>query len=198
MWYYKFLFLVTSSSSLSPISRKLVDKFNSVRFDSYESIKCPYKEYDIQYNDLFRLEKINSYVDSKQSEIYYVKQKIRNDINKHFENFQMYSRIKSTSSIFSKISDSGNRQLDTINDILAIRIIVDNNEYYEMFKFISFIRRNYIIINIKDYITYPKENGYQSLHVSFFIPESEFPVEIQVRNHHMDYEANFGNASKYK
>lgn len=190
---------VLSLSSSSQISTKLRNTFNDVRIDSYQSLENPIKVYDVEYKDLFQLEKVKKYLDANHNEMFYVKQKICDDIFKYFkkDDFKVYSRIKSPSSIFSKTGRR--RKLTTMNDILAIRIIVRGDTgYYDIFKFVSFVTQNYIVINMKDYITNPKTNGYQSFHVSCYVQDSEFPVEIQIRNENMDFDANFGSASKYK
>ena len=54
------------------------------------------------------------------------------------------------------------------------------------------------IIKIKDYIAYPKENGYRSYHMILKIKELNLNAEIQIRTIALDFWANLEHQMKYK
>lgn len=112
-------------------------------------------------------------------------------------NHEISSRIKSIYSLHQKINNK-NLALKQINDFLGIRIILDNIQdcYDTLSNLAKFF--NLQIDKTKDYISYPKENGYQSLHL--IIDSNSQPIEVQIRTKKMHQQCEFGSAShqKYK
>ncbi|RDU61661.1 penta-phosphate guanosine-3'-pyrophosphohydrolase [Helicobacter sp. MIT 14-3879] len=110
-------------------------------------------------------------------------------------NFRIESRIKRPYSIFLKMQKKG-VSIDEILDLLAIRIIV--NENIDCYKVLGIIHLNLkpIISRFKDYIALPKENGYQTIHTTVFDESSIF--EIQIRTDKMHNSAEFGVAAHWK
>lgn len=54
------------------------------------------------------------------------------------------------------------------------------------------------VLNIKDYIAYPKENGYRSYHMIINIKKYNLNAEIQIRTIALDFWANLEHQMKYK
>ena len=82
-----------------------------------------------------------------------------------------------------------------IVDILALRVLVNTIEecYMVLGKIFSLFTP---IGNFKDYISHPKENGYQSLHTLVMLEDGN-PLEIQVRTFDMHTFAEYGLASHW-
>src|SRR3989338_9766172 len=101
-------------------------------------------------------------------------------------------RLKGHYSLYSKLR---NRDWDfeKIYDILAIRIMVkDDEDCYRALGAIHGIWRP-LPGRVKDYIAFPKSNGYRSLHTTVFTGDGGI-VEIQIRTEEMHHESEYGAA----
>ncbi|KKU78263.1 MAG: (P)ppGpp synthetase, partial [Parcubacteria group bacterium GW2011_GWA2_47_64] len=101
-------------------------------------------------------------------------------------------RLKGHYSLYSKLR---NRDWDfeKIYDILAIRIMVkDVEDCYRALGAIHGIWRP-LPGRVKDYIAFPKSNGYRSLHTTVFTGDGGI-VEIQIRTEEMHHESEYGAA----
>lgn len=108
-------------------------------------------------------------------------------------NFHTSYRIKGTYSLYQKLK---RREWDMsqIYDYLAIRVVVESIEQcYQVLGIVHEIWRP-IPKRMKDYIAFPKPNGYQSLHTTVITP-SRTILEVQIRTESMSREAEFGIAS---
>lgn len=106
---------------------------------------------------------------------------------------QTNSRIKGMYSLYKKL-ERKHWDITKIYDIAALRIIVPTqNDCYTVLGIIHSFRRP-MPGRIKDYIAFPKPNGYQSLHTTVFTRYGNV-VEIQLRTKEMHREAEYGIAS---
>ena len=117
-------------------------------------------------------------------------------------------RIKKSQSILDKLVryglDKTLENLKHINDIAGVRIVCTYvKDIYEIAN--MFVRQDDVtLIQIKDYIKKPKENGYRSLHLTIEIPvyfsdsKRKLRVEVQIRTIAMDFWASLEHDMKYK
>jgi len=109
--------------------------------------------------------------------------------------FEIKGRIKHYYSIYLKMQRKG-ITIEEVLDLLAIRIIVKEKlECYESFGIIHLNFRP-LISRFKDYISVPKENGYQTLHTTIFAKNKI--IEVQIRTFDMHKNAEFGIAAHWK
>ena len=107
---------------------------------------------------------------------------------------EIEGRPKHLYSIFLKMQDI---PFEEIYDLLAIRIIVSTvNECYLA---LGIIHANWRPLQgrIKDYISNPKVNMYQSLHTTL-LSENRIPFEVQIRTQEMHHTAEYGIAAHWK
>lgn len=111
---------------------------------------------------------------------------------------QVVSRIeireKGLWSLYRKIERKGG-DIHDIHDILAIRIVVTSR--VECYAALGTVHSCFkpIPSQFKDYIGFPKPNGYQSIHTTIITPQAGI-VEVQIRSQDMHAQAQFGNISK--
>ena len=115
-----------------------------------------------------------------------------------FENnipFEIFSRVKSISSIYEKMYIKGHT-FDEIYDILALRIITDTE--MRCYEILGLIHQSYkpVPMRFKDYIAMPKPNMYQSLHTTVISGDGNF-YEVQIRTKYMDEIAEAGVAAHW-
>lgn len=115
--------------------------------------------------------------------------------------FRIIGRPKSHSSIYNKIKTK-KIPFEEIYDLFAVRVILDvssEKEKTACWQFYSIITDVYRPIpeRLKDWITTPKGNGYESLHTTVVGPKGKY-VEVQVRTERMDEIAERGFAAHWK
>jgi GTP pyrophosphokinase len=120
------------------------------------------------------------------------------DLNVHY---QIVGRAKSIYSIWNKIKNK-NVPFEEIYDLFAVRIIVDvpiEQERLICWQIYSIVTDVHTPIpeRLKDWITTPKSNGYESLHTTVIGPQGRF-VEVQIRSVRMDEIAERGFAAHWK
>ncbi len=103
-------------------------------------------------------------------------------------------RVKSTYSLYKKMQRVPN--IDDIYDLIALRIIV--NDIDTCYLVLSELHSMYepMVGRIKDYISKPKPNGYQSLHTTVATKNGQ-AVEFQIRTHEMHDYAERGLAASF-
>jgi (p)ppGpp synthase/HD superfamily hydrolase len=120
--------------------------------------------------------------------------KLKKNLVKHgVKGFRTESRIKGLYSLYKKLERKGG-DMDKIHDIHAIRIIVGTVE--DCYRALGAAHTLWHPLpgKIKDYIAFPKPNGYRSIHTTV-LTDNAGPVEIQFRTEQMHREAQFGIAS---
>jgi guanosine-3',5'-bis(diphosphate) 3'-pyrophosphohydrolase len=138
----------------------------------------------------------------------------RNDIFEHFATpvikkldemgikYEIKARNKSVYSIWNKMKSKG-IPFDEIYDIFAVRVIFDTekgiDEKKRCWDIYSAITDIYRLRpdRIRDWVSRPKSNGYQALHLTVMGPDGEW-IEIQIRSRRMDDIAEKGFAAHWK
>lgn len=115
--------------------------------------------------------------------------------------YEMKGRTKSINSIRNKLQKQG-IEFEAIYDLFAIRIILDVPEKDERpacWHVYSIITDMYQPNpqRLKDWISIPKSNGYESLHITVMGPQNHW-VEVQIRTRRMDEVAERGMAAHWK
>ncbi|MDD4115937.1 MAG: TGS domain-containing protein, partial [Massilibacteroides sp.] len=116
--------------------------------------------------------------------------------------YEMHARVKSAYSIWYKMENKG-VSFDDIYDIYAVRIIFENqpgiDEKTQCWEIYSAITDIYRIRpdRIRDWVSRPKANGYQALHLTVMGPDGQW-MEIQIRSQRMDDIAEKGFAAHWK
>jgi len=105
------------------------------------------------------------------------------------------ARIKHHYSIYLKAKRYG-VEYDQLHDLLGVRIIVGNKE--DCYKVLGLISNHYrpVTESFKDYISFPKPNGYQSLHIDVY-DQSGIGFDVQIRTMEMDVVAERGVAAHW-
>ncbi len=111
--------------------------------------------------------------------------------------FDIIGRPKHIFSIYNKMKARG-LPMSELFDLFAIRIILDTDDSSYCFIVYGIISDIYKPVpgTFKDYISSPKQNGYQSLHTAV-LDSGGKPVEIQIRTKKMDEIAEKGVASHF-
>ncbi|MEE0911814.1 MAG: RelA/SpoT family protein [Paludibacteraceae bacterium] len=115
--------------------------------------------------------------------------------------FSIKGRTKSIYSIWNKMRKQ-NTAFENIYDLFAIRIILDSPaelEHSECWQVYSIITDMYQPNpkRLRDWLSIPKSNGYESLHITVMGPEGKW-VEVQIRTVRMDEVAEKGFAAHFK
>ena len=126
---------------------------------------------------------------------------IREKLDATWLKYEIKGRTKSIYSIWNKLKKQKN-DIDHIYDLFAIRIIIDTTTEKEK----SDCWLAYSVITdmyqpnpsrMKDWLSIPKSNGYESLHITVYGPGDRW-VEVQIRTKRMDLIAEKGLAAHWK
>lgn len=115
--------------------------------------------------------------------------------------FELKGRTKSIYSIWNKMRKQKN-DVEDIYDLFAIRIILDvppEREKPDCWLVYSIVTDMYAPnpARLKDWLSIPKSNGYESLHITVHGPGGRW-VEVQIRTRRMDEIAEKGLAAHWK
>lgn len=117
-------------------------------------------------------------------------------------------RIKSPKSIINKLErkklEKNIEGIKKLNDISGLRVICNYINDIHYIAQLLILQEDVVLIKYNNYITYPKKNGYRSLHLIVTVPVYQndllinVPVEIQIRTIAMDCWASLEHELVYK
>ena len=158
------------------------------------SFKFTYpKEYNLIKNKLEKTKAVRDRYIQKFSH------PIKKELDKQGFRYKLKARTKSIPSIHRKMKDKG-VDFEEVFDVFAIRIILDSpEEKADCWKVYSVVTDFYIPNpeRLRDWISYPKQNGYESLHTTVMSPTGKW-VEVQIRSRRMDDIAEKGLAAHWR
>ena len=163
-----------------------------------EDLSLKYTSYDIYKEIAYKLN------ETKRSRDAYITQFIE-PVKKALEaqglTFSIKGRTKSIHSIWNKMRKQ-QVPFEKVYDLFAIRVIIDCPEEQEKaacWQAFSVVTNmySYNINRLRDWISAPKPNGYESLHVTVMGPQGKW-VEVQIRTKRMDEVAEKGVAAHWK
>lgn len=163
-----------------------------------EDLSLKYLEHDAYY---MIKEKLNA---TKRSRDAYIKRfigPIAEKLTAAGFKFHMKGRTKSIHSIWQKMKKQ-KCGFEGIYDLFAIRIILDSpyeKEKMQCWQVYSIITDMYQPNpkRLRDWLSVPKSNGYESLHITVLGPENKW-VEVQIRTERMDEIAEHGLAAHWR
>lgn len=170
------------------------------------TIKTELEDLSLKYKFPEQYKEISLQLRDKEEHRKYLVEQFITPIEKKLENEKLNvtikGRQKSIYSIWKKMQVK-KVSFDEVYDLLAIRIVFKSDEKvderrkcWEIFSLVTSIY-NYKQDRIRDWITMPKANGYEALHVTVMGPEGKW-VEVQIRSERMDEIAERGFAAHWK
>ncbi len=127
---------------------------------------------------------------------------LKDKLSRNGIEYTLKARTKSAYSIWKKMQ-SQKVPFEKIHDVFAIRFIIESppdreKEQELCWQVYSLVTEKYQpdTSRLRDWITVPKENGYESLHTTVQYKEG-ITIEVQIRTVRMDYEAEHGHASHW-
>lgn len=146
-------------------------------------------------------EKLNETKRSRDKYIHEFITPLKLKLNELGFNFEIKGRTKSIHSIYNKIKKQ-QTAFENIYDLFAIRIIFDvpiDKEKAACWQAYSIVADMYQPNpkRLRDWLSIPKSNGYESLHTTVLGPQGKW-VEVQIRTERMDEVAEKGLAAHWK
>ncbi|PWH10569.1 RelA/SpoT family protein [Bacteroidetes bacterium SCGC AAA795-G10] len=169
------------------------------------NVKNELEDLSLKYTEPERYDSIKEKIEeTKESQDEYIKSLSRflnKQLRKENLKFVIKGRSKSIYSIHRKMLTQ-NISFEKVYDKFAIRIIYNSNQNNEKFlawKIYSIITDNFTPnpTRLRDWISAPKSNGYEALHITVMGPSNKW-VEIQIRSDRMNEIAEKGYAAHYK
>ncbi|MGV8018125.1 MAG: RelA/SpoT family protein [Ignavibacteria bacterium] len=123
---------------------------------------------------------------------------IKADLDKEDFKYEIYSRAKHIYSIYQKLLKR-EKGFEEIYDLLAVRVILDTTNKYDCYLVYGIVSQIYVPIpeRFRNFISVPKQNGYQSIHTTVMSKEGH-RVEVQIRTKEMHEIAEKGVAAHWK
>ena len=152
-----------------------------------------------EYNDI--AQKLNETKKERSNFIHNFISPIEEQLEEEGIRYRISGRPKSIYSIWNKMRQKHCR-FEDIYDLFAVRVIVDvpvERERQDCWAAYSIVTSVHTPMpeRLKDWVTIPKSNGYESLHTTVIGPEGRF-VEVQIRSERMDEIAERGYAAHWK
>ena len=163
-----------------------------------EDLSLKYLEHDAYY---MIKEKLNATKASRDAYIARFIQPIKEKLDAAGLKYHMKGRTKSIHSIWQKMKKQ-QCGFEGVYDLFAIRIILDSprdKEYMQCWQVFALITAMYQPNpkRMRDWLSVPKSNGYESLHTTVLGPENKW-VEVQIRTERMDEIAEHGLAAHWR
>ena len=163
-----------------------------------EDLSLKYLEHDAYY---MIKDKLNATKKSRDSYIERFITPIQQRLEEAGLRFHMKGRTKSIHSIWQKMKKQ-KCNFEGIYDLFAIRIIIDSpidKEKMQCWQAYSIVTDMYMPNpkRLRDWLSVPKSNGYESLHITVLGPENKW-VEVQIRTERMDEIAEKGLAAHWR
>ncbi len=163
-----------------------------------EDLSLKYLEHDAYY---MIKEKLNATKASRDAYIARFIGPIQQKLDEAGLKYHMKGRTKSIHSIWQKMKKQ-NCGFEGVYDLFAIRIILDSprdKEYMQCWQVFALITAMYQPNpkRMRDWLSVPKSNGYESLHTTVLGPENKW-VEVQIRTERMDEIAEHGLAAHWR
>lgn len=163
-----------------------------------EDLSLKYLEHDVYY---MIKDKLNETKKNRDKYIENFIKPIREKLEADGYKFHMKGRTKSIHSIWQKMKKQ-KCEFEGIYDLFAIRIIIDaplELEKIQCWHVFALITNMYQPNpkRLRDWLSVPKSNGYESLHITVKGPENKW-VEVQIRTERMDEVAERGLAAHWR
>ena len=163
-----------------------------------EDLSLKYLEHDVYY---MIKDSLNATKSSRDAYIKRFIEPIEKQLVSAGLKFHMKGRTKSIHSIWQKM-EKQKCKFEGIYDLFAIRIIIDaplEKEKMQCWQAYSIITDMYQPNpkRLRDWLSVPKSNGYESLHITVLGPENKW-VEVQIRTERMDEIAEHGLAAHWR
>ena len=169
------------------------------------NVKTELEDLSLKYTDPEKYFHVKSKIEEgEKSQINYIKSFsnfVSSTLQKEGLKYYIKGRSKSIYSIYSKM-EAQNISFEKVYDKFAIRVVYKSNERNEKFlawKIYSVITDHFTPnpTRLRDWITAPKSNGYEALHITVNGPDNKW-VEVQIRSERMHEIAEKGYAAHYK
>ncbi len=163
-----------------------------------EDLSLKYTEHDVYYHIK---EKLNETKASRDRYIARFIAPIQQKLEEAGLHFHIKGRTKSIHSIYQKMKKQ-KCPFEGVYDLFAIRVILDSpleREKQECWQVYSIVTDMYQPNpkRLRDWLSVPKSNGYESLHITVMGPEGKW-VEVQIRTERMDDIAERGLAAHWR
>ncbi len=163
-----------------------------------EDLSLKYLEHDAYYHIKAKL---NATKTARDAYVERFTAPIRQALDAAGLKYHMKARTKSIHSIWQKMKKQ-RVEFEGVFDLFAIRIILDaplKKEKDLCWKAFSIVTdgRESDLKRLRDWLTVPKSNGYESLHITVKGPEDKW-VEVQIRTERMDEIAEHGMAAHWR
>jgi GTP pyrophosphokinase len=169
------------------------------------NIKTELEDLSLKYTEALRYEAIKEKIEaSKEAQDDYIKafeDFVKSALNKERLKYSIKGRAKSIYSIHRKMQKQ-NIGFEQVYDKFAVRIVYEAQRAKEKliaWKIYSIITDHFTPnpTRLRDWITAPKSNGYEALHVTVMGPQNKW-IEVQIRSERMHEIAEKGYAAHYK